>query len=270
MSLPEEPTVMDAVSGTPQPTLGQEGAGVHGTEVSAAHHIELLRAENENLRIQLEEAHVRLLHSRICYQSEAQGRQSEAQIRQTIQQGLDTVQRKYFQLMTSYKSRLSKYDGERVKLQEDSRIAEELAASQKQLIEMYEARDRQQQQPASHLVEGGPLLSQYNDHNHSSQYPTYQPPRSQEFVIDPTRLHPLNDLDYSIGSSIEPSCNTDAVMSTPVAEFEFQAPLQPLQSTPHPTSAKCDVSGPNHTKSDGNKRGPEDEGTKPSKRRKAK
>ena len=116
---------------------------MHGTELSAAHHIEFLRAENVNLRIQLEEAHVRLLHSRICHQSEAQGRQSEAQIRQTIQRGLEAVQQTYFQLATNYKSRLSRYDGERVKLQEDIRISEELIASQKQLIEMYEARDRQ-------------------------------------------------------------------------------------------------------------------------------
>ncbi|CZR52097.1 uncharacterized protein PAC_01974 [Phialocephala subalpina] len=269
MSLPEEPNVMDAVSGTAQSTPGPEGPGAHGTELLATQRIELLRAENVNLRIELEEANVRLVHSRICHQSEAQGRQSEAQIRQIIQRGLDAVQKSYFQLATNYKSRLSRYDGERVKLLEDSRIAEELIASQKQLIELYEARDRQQQQSASHLVEGGPLLSQYNDHNHSSQYPTYQPPHSQEFIIDPTRLHPLPDLDYSIGSSIEP-CNTDAVMSTPVAEFESQAPILPVQSTLYPTSAEHDVPGSNHNKGDGNKRGPEDEGGKPSKKRKTK
>ena len=173
--------------------------------------------------------------------------------------------------MTSYKSRLSRYDGERVKHLEDIRIAKELIASQKQLIEMYEARDRQQQQSASHLVEGGPLLSQYKDHNHSSQYPTYQPqpPSNQEFIMDPTRLHPLPDLDYSIGSSIEP-CNTDAVMSTPVAEYENQAPILPVQSTLYPISAEHEVPGSDHNKGDGNKRGPEDEGGKPNKKRKTK
>jgi hypothetical protein len=182
-----------------------------------------------------------------------------------MQPGLDTIQKSYFQLATSCKSILSRYDGERVKLLE-------LIASQKQLIEIYEARDRQQQQQsASHLVEGGPLLSQYNDHNHSSQYPTYQPqPHSnQEFIMDPTRLHPLPDLDYSIGSSIEP-CNTDAAMSTPIAEFENQAPILPVQSMLYPTSAERDVPGSNHNNGDGNKRGPEDEGGKPNKKRKTK
>ena len=238
-------------------------------ELPAAHRIELLRAENVNLRIQLDEAHVRLLHSRISHQSEAQGRISEAQIRHILQGGLDAVQKTYFQLATSYKSRLSKYDGERVNLLEDVRNAEELAASQKQLIEIYEARDRQQQQPACHLVEGGPLLSQYNDHHHSPQYLTYPPPRSQDFNIDPTRLQPLHDLDYSIGSPLEP-CNTDAVMSTPATEFESQAPILPFPSLPHPTSAEHDVPEPNYTKSVGSKRGPEDEGAKSSKKRKTK
>jgi hypothetical protein len=102
---------------------------------------------------------------------------------------------------------------------------------------MYKARDRQQQQSASHLVKGGPLLSQYNDHNHSSQYPTYQPPGSQEFIIDPTRLHPLPDLDYSIGSSIEP-CTTDAVMSTPVVSLRIRPLSYPfnLRYIQHPPS----------------------------------
>lgn len=228
-----------------------------------------MRAENLNLRIQLDEAQVRLLHSRIGHQSEAQGRQSEAQIRHILQGGLDAVQKTYSQLATSYKSSLSKYDGERVKLLEDIRIAEELAANQKQLIEIYEAQARQQQQPTSHLVESGPLLSQYHDHNHSSQYLTYPPPRNQELNIDPTRLHTLHDLDYSIGPPLEP-CNTDAVMSTPVPEFENQAPILPFPSMPHPTPAEHDVPDPNYSKSDRNKRGPEDEGAKSNKKRRMK
>lgn len=236
---------MDAISSVPQSTPGQEGSSVHDTDVK------LLRAENDTHCIELAELHVRLLRSQTYYQS-------EVQIRQTIQRSYDMIQQKYFQLTASYKSRLSKYGRELAKLQEDNRTAEELVASQRRLIEMYEARDQQQQQPTSQLVDGGPLVSQYNGHNHS-QYSTYQPPQSQEFIIDPTRLHPLNDLDYSIGSPIEPPRNTDVVISTPTAEFGFQAPLQ---STPHPTSAECDIPGPNYTKSD-----EKDEGTKPSKKR---
>lgn len=223
-----------------------------------------MRAENVNLRIQLDEAQVRLLHSRISHQSEAQGRLSEAQIRHILQGGLDAVQKTYFQLATNYKSRLSKYDGERVKLLEDIRIAEELVANQKQLIEIYEARERQQQQSACHLVESGPLLSQYNDQDHSSQYLTYPPPRSQEYNIDPTRLHTLHDLDYGIGSPLEP-CDTNAVMSTPVAEYENQASTLPSPYLSHPTAAEHNVPEPNN-----DKRGPEDEEVKPNKKRRMK
>ena len=138
---------MDVVSGTAQSTPGPEvrvfaetprhenrtdllqEPGAHGTELSTAQRIELLRAENVNFRIELEEANVRLIHSRICHQSEAQGRQSEAQIRHIIQRGLDAVQTSYFQLATSYKSRLNRYNGERVKLLKDIRITEKLIAS---------------------------------------------------------------------------------------------------------------------------------------------
>ena len=210
--------------------------------------------------------HMRLLQSRISHQSEEQGRKSEAQIRQILQAGLGVVQQTWFQLATSYRSRLSIYNSERIKLLEDNRIAEELVVSQKQLIEMYEARDRQHQ----HHVEGGPLLSQFNDHNNqhqSSQYLTYQPPRSQELTMDPSRLGPLDDLDYSIGAPLVP-CNIDAVPSAPVAEFQNQSPILPSQSTPLPTPNEHDVSEPDHTNSDGNKVGQEGEGVRPSKKRK--
>ncbi|KAG4432082.1 hypothetical protein IFR05_012436 [Cadophora sp. M221] len=60
-------------------------------------------------------------------------------------------------------------------------------------------------------------------------------------------------------------------MFTTVAEFENQAPILPIQSIPHPTSAEHnDVPEPNYTKSDGNMRGQEDERAKPNKKRKTK
>lgn len=259
--------MMAAVSGTPHSTPEPEDSGAHNPELSAAQRVERLRAENDNLRIQLDETHVRLLHSQICCQAEAQGRQSEAQIRHIMQQGMDAVQKTYFQLAASYKTTLSKNDGERAKFLEDIRQAEELVATQKQLIELYEAREQQQQQqPASHLVDGDPLLSQYGVHGHS-QYPTYQQSHSQGFIIDPARLPPLSDLDYRLGPSIEP-CNPDATTSTPVTEY--QAPIIPVQSSPLATVAQHDVMGHDQARSDGNKRQTEDTGAKSNRKRKTK
>ncbi|KAH9206343.1 hypothetical protein DL95DRAFT_397017 [Leptodontidium sp. 2 PMI_412] len=270
MSLPEEPKMMATVSGTPHstPEPEPEDLGAHDTELSAVQRIERLRAENDDLHVQLDEAHVRLLHSQICHQAEAQGRQSEAQIRHILQQGLDTVEKTYFQLAASYKTTLSKNDGERVKLLEDIRHTEELVATQKQLIELYEAREQQQQQPASHLVDGDPMLSQYGVHGHS-QYPTYQQSHNERFIIDPARLPPLGDLDYRLGPSIE-SCNPDAITSTPVTEFEHQAPIVPVQSSPLATVAQHDVLRPDQARSDGNKRQLEDAVPKSNRKRKTK
>ncbi|KAH7363993.1 hypothetical protein BKA65DRAFT_545895 [Rhexocercosporidium sp. MPI-PUGE-AT-0058] len=252
MSLPEVPNMTATLSGTPHSTPEPEVSGTHATELSPTQRIERLRAENDDLRIQLDEAHVRLLHSQICHQADAQGRHAEEQIRRIMQQGINTLETTYFQLAARYKTTLSTNDGERVKLLEDIRITEELVASQKQLIDLYEARDRQQQQPASHLVDGDPLLSQYSTHSHCAQYPTYQQPHNQGFIIDTARLSPLADLDYRLGPSIEP-CNP---ASTPVPEFEHQASIVPVQS--------------NQTRSDGIKRELEDVGTKNSRKRKSK
>ncbi|TAQ88897.1 hypothetical protein B7494_g2772 [Chlorociboria aeruginascens] len=250
---------------------GPESSSVQARELSAARRIRLLREENIELRIRLGEIHGRL-HSRTSHQSEAQGRQSELQIHHNILPGdLDALQRTNLQSVTSGIFELSKYDCEIFKLLEDTRTAEGLVASQTQLIHMYEARERQQQQqqrPTCHHAEGGPLLSQYNDHNHSTQYPTYQPPRNREFNIDPNGIHQIHDLDYSIGSPIDP-CDTDVVMFTAVPAFESPSPIPTFQSTPYP-SPKLDVPGLNHTRGDGNKRGLEDEGANPNKKQKMK
>lgn len=176
--------------------------------------------------------------------------------------------------MTSFKARLSEHDVEKLKLLDDIRIFEEFGASQRQLIENYEARERQQQQlqqPACHLVEDGPLLSQYNDRNPSSQPVTYGLPRyHDEILIDPNHLHPLPDIDYSIGSPLEP-IHKNTVMSTPATDLvEYQAAILQLQSTPHPMAAEHDPLGSSHTKDDRKKKEPETDGGKPSKKRKTK
>jgi hypothetical protein len=215
--------------------------------------LDLVEAELRKAHIELDEIKVRLLYTRTCLQSEAQSRQ-------TLQRGLGVHQRIYFQLAEKYKSIYEKCDQEKISLKEDLRISEELIRSQRQLIELYQS---QQQQPASHLFQGGPLLSQYNDHNQSCQYSPYQPPGNHEF-IDPTSLR---DFDYSIGL---PVGYTEPAMSTPVAEFEDQTPNLSIQSVQHPVSAERDVPGPTHTKSEKMKRGLEDEEEKPSKKRRTK
>lgn len=216
---------------------------------------------------------------------------------------MEVNQRICLQLGEKYQSIYEECDREKISLQEDLRIARELIASQKQLIELYQGQPQQQQQlllPASHLVQRGPLLSQCNDHNHSCQYSPYQSSGNDEF-IGSAGLGPHSGFDYSIGFPPEGSYDTGPVMSTPVTELEKQTPnlsihsiphpisfensgAEPLSSTPlaefenqthnlsiqsilHPISAERVFTGPTHDKET---KGPEDEGVKPSKKRKIK
>ncbi len=57
-------------------------------------------------------------------------------------------------------------------------------------------------------------------------------------------------------------------MSTPVAELENQTPNMSIPSMLQPISAKWDVPRPTHNESEETKMGPENEGVKPSKKRK--
>lgn len=220
--------------------------------MSLTQRLELVEAELRNTRLDLDETSVRLLHYRICHQSEARSRE-------TLQRGLDIQQQQHIQLSGNYRSIYEEYGREKARLLEDLRIANALIDSQKQLIDMYQG--QQQQQPATHLTQGGPLLSQCNDCNDSRPY---QPPRSHEFVIDPAGHRPLNDFDYSIGPSLEPSGDTNPVMSSPVTQFEEQTPNLSI----HPVLAERDAPVPTNAKSDGRKRGPGDEGAKSNKKRK--
>jgi hypothetical protein len=84
--------------------------------------------------------------------------------------------------------------------------------------------------------------------------------------MDPASVRLLTQFDYSIGSPIKPSYNTNLVMSTPVAQFEEQTPL-PVHSVLHPTSAERDSLVPTNIKSNKRKRGLEDKGAKSNKKR---
>jgi hypothetical protein len=241
--------------------------------VSAGHRIEHLRTEIATLLLQLDEVKVRLLCSEVAHRSEALGRQAATQIRHIVQGGFDTLQKTHFQLLTSFKARLSEHDVEKLKLLDDIRIFEEFGASQKQLIENYEAREQHQQQlgqSACHVVEDDPMLSQYNNRHHSSQGVTYGLPRyHDEILIDPSHLHPLPDIDYSIGSPLVP-IHKNTVMSTPATDLEYQAAILQLQSTPHPIATEHDCPDSSHAKGDSKKRELEADGGKPSKKRKTK
>lgn len=211
-----------------------------------AQRITLLEAKLRNTRIELDGSNMRLLHSRICHQSEKQHCDS-------LERGLDIYQQNHFELVKGYQSMHEELVGEISRLLEDLRLAKELIKSQEDLIVMYQG---QQQQPAK----GGPLLSQYNEH---IQYPPYQLNRSHEFIIDPAGLHPPG-FDY-IGLPLEPSCDVVSNMAMPAAKFENQAPNLSML---YPTSAERDVPVPTRNKSEEIKR--EDEEEKPSKKRKMK
>lgn len=78
-----------------------------------------MRAELRNTRLDLDETALRLLHSRICNQSDAQGRQ-------ILQRGLDIHQQQHLQLARTYRSIYEEYDREKTGLQEDLQIANDL------------------------------------------------------------------------------------------------------------------------------------------------
>ena len=71
-----------------------------------------LRTRLRDIYIKLDDAHIRLLYSRISYQSEAQKCQA-------LQQGLETFRRTHFGLKETYKSLYKEYDGDKTRLQEE-------------------------------------------------------------------------------------------------------------------------------------------------------
>lgn len=261
--------------------------------MSAVQRLDLVTAELRKARIELYEMKVQLVHTRIRLQSEAQSRQ-------TLQRGLELHQQVYFQLAGKYRSIFEEYDQEMTSLREDHQIDTELIASQKRLIELLQV--QQQQQQASNLVQRGPLLSQLNDHNQSCHnYSPYLSSGNDEFM-DPRSLRQVNDFDCSmfpgeppydpepvmpppVGDfenrahnlsiqsvlhpvSVEPCYDTESVIPPPVSDFENWAPNLSIQAGLHPISAERDVPGPTHNESEETTMGPEEEGVRPSKKRK--
>lgn len=140
-------------------------------------------------------------------------------------------------------------------LREESRLSEELIKNQKQLIAMYE--NPSQQPPASHLAQGVPLLTQYN--NDPVQYSPCQPtPPSNSYIID------RDEFDY-IGP-IEPSCDIGPPISTQFPQFEDQS----MHTVPHPMFADRDMPRPSYNEEAKETKKGEDDTARPSKKRKTK
>jgi len=236
---------------------------------------------------------IRLVHARICLQSEAQSRQ-------TLQQGLELYQRLYLNLARRYKSIFEECDHEITSLREDHQIDTELITSQRQLLDLLQS--QQQQQQANNIIQGGPLLPQYNDHNHPCHNCSPYHSSGNDDFVDPTSLRPGNDFEYSMFPG-EPSCDPEPVMLPPISDFEnrthdlpTQHALHPVsvdlcyhteqvipppgdyfenrahnlsvQAGLHPISAERDVPVPTHYESEEANMVPDEEGARPNKKRK--
>jgi hypothetical protein len=212
---------------------------------SPALRLDLVNAKLSDLRRKFNQSEMELFKSQMWYRAEEQRSQ-------TFQQGFQVQQQKCIAMS-------EQHDHDMAIVQQDLELAERLIATQKEIID-YQG---QQQQPASHHIPGGPLLSQYNDQPYQP-YQSYQPlPRGPEFVIDPAGLDQLDDYQYGIGTSND----TQPVTSAPVAEFEHRN--FNLSSILHPVSAERDVPIPADI-SKGAKKSSEDEGGKSNKKRKTK
>jgi len=234
--------------------------------MSETQQIEFLKSELRSSRVNLEEVKTRLVYSRVCHQA-------EAQYRHVMQRGLDASTHTHLRTSKVYRSMYEEMAREKAALMEDKRLNEELIAAQKDYIALQQVKMQQQQQqqqqhqlPVDRSVQGGPLISQYHD----QQHPAYQPPSDNQALIEPGSIHQLGDLDYSIGSSIEPPCDQDIVMATTIANYVTEAPIPFAQTTQYPTSSERHLPQSELDKNDGNKRGQDDDGVKPSKRRKNK
>jgi hypothetical protein len=188
--------------------------------------------------------------------------EAEARKGQAFQRGFD-IQQQTCILM------FEEHDKEMAKSHLDLELAEKLIVAQKEIIDCQGL----QQQPATNLVGGGPLLPHYNDPNQSYQayqaYQAYQPPRNQEFVMDPTSLRQLDDYDYNIGSPIDSSCDTELAISNAVPESDQHTSSLSMPSILHPVSAEPDVPAPINS-AEGAQGALEDEGAKPNKKRRIK
>ncbi|KAH8800877.1 hypothetical protein F5884DRAFT_541918 [Xylogone sp. PMI_703] len=178
-----------------------------------------MNPENRDLRMKLNEAYI--LISNLKWSN-----QLASQIHQSIQSYLENFQGSLFKLTAGYKSVIDEHDREKNGLQKDLQKAEELIATQNELLALYQGR---LQEPA--FAQGGPLLSQYPDHSNSYQFQSYQTARSQAFVEPRT----VNELDCNI-PRVEATCDTAPANSTPEHKLENRAPNISIPALLHATT----------------------------------
>jgi hypothetical protein len=163
-------------------------------------------------------------------------------------------------------------------LRKHLQLTDQLVACYKRLVDMSEGAHHQQ--PTSSLSQGWPVPPPNDGPNHCGQIflpplslPLSLPPPSlplslnREFVIDPTGLRPLDDLDYGIGPAVDHPFGTDLVTSASVSPFEDLTQNQSVQSGLRLSSTQHNA--PSSTKTDEEK-GSGGKGDKPSKKRKSK
>lgn len=282
MSLPEVLPALEATSGdSPPSTPLSEATCVNDQYLSPAQQLSQLKGKLRHADAERDTLKFQLFHARICYEAEAQSHQA-------LRQGLEGLHHECVQLGAGYKSRYEECGRENERLQtrctelssdndqlrEHLRVTDELISCYKRLIEMSEGAHHQPL--ASNLSQGWPTLPPNDGPNHFGQislpplsHPLSLPPLSlnRQFVINPTSLRPVDDVDYGIGPSVDHSFGTDLVMSataSPFVELTQNRSLQPEQLL-----SPIQHNAPSFTKTDEEKGsvGKED---KPGKKRKSK
>jgi hypothetical protein len=255
-----------------------------------------LKAKLRHADAERDAVQFQLFHARVSYEAEVQSCQA-------LKQGLEDLQRECVQLGAGYRSRYEECSREIERLQarcvelgsdndqlrKHLQITDDLVACYKRLLDISEG--SRQQQPASSLPHGWLVPPQNDGPNLCGQIslpplsfpppsfpPTSFPPPSlplslpplslnREFVIDPTSLRPLDDLDYSIGTAVDPPFGTDLVTSASASPFEDPTQNQSVQSGLRLSSTQHNA--PSSPKT-GEGRGSGGKEEKPSKKRKSK
>jgi hypothetical protein len=206
----------------------------------------LRRAHSERDALQFQ-----LWHSRICYEAESQSSQA-------FKHGLENLQRELTQLGATYTSRYEECDREKdilqarcweldsdnEQLREHLRVADELIACYKRLVDMSE---EAHQKPVGSVYQGWSVLPQDNgsDYCHPITLPPISLPPStlppslpslslnHEFAIDSANLRPIGELDYGIGPAVDTCFGTDLLAPPYVSSFDD---LTEKQTAQHPPS----------------------------------
>jgi hypothetical protein len=175
-----------------------------------------LEFELRYAKMDIKEMQVRLAESQMCYASEAHTRKA-----------LEGSRTAMFEIYNKQKEEFKHNHIETAKLLEELRIANEVITEQKELIFIYQTEQQ--------AVQGGQILSHYDERNRSHEFPPYQPLSRPDFGINITYLpHPDGPYDTTL---LEPPYDTGTVKSIPVTGPGSQTSMS-MQSMSHPTPAE--------------------------------